>query len=98
MEAFIDEAVRLYNLNIFNCTASLVETTNMRANGKDKAAAPAVAGKAKSGGDMKTALERYKKMFPSVSAILMGTRRTDPHGGELAAHGIRARLDADLAC
>ena len=27
------------------------------------------------------ALEIYKKRFPQFTSILIGTRRTDPHGG-----------------
>lgn len=36
----------------------------------------------KGGGGMRLALENYKKAFPKVTAILIGTRRTDPHGGK----------------
>jgi len=31
---------------------------------------------------MRRALEFYKSRFPQIDAILIGTRRTDPHGGE----------------
>lgn len=31
---------------------------------------------------MRRALEFYKSRFPHIDAILIGTRRTDPHGGE----------------
>ena len=30
---------------------------------------------------MREALELYRARFPTVEAILIGTRRTDPHGG-----------------
>lgn len=33
---------------------------------------------------MKRALEHYKEKFPHIEAILIGTRRADPHGGELS--------------
>ncbi|RIA89860.1 hypothetical protein C1645_771250 [Glomus cerebriforme] len=35
-------------------------------------------------GDMKPALEKYLEQRPGVKAILVGTRRNDPHGGKLA--------------
>ena len=33
---------------------------------------------------MREALELYRARFPTVVAILIGTRRTDPHGGTLS--------------
>ncbi len=30
---------------------------------------------------MRGALELYRARFPTVEAILVGTRRADPHGG-----------------
>jgi hypothetical protein len=33
---------------------------------------------------MREALELYRARFPTVEAILIGTRRTDPHGGALS--------------
>ncbi|KAF8895899.1 hypothetical protein CPB84DRAFT_1815946 [Gymnopilus junonius] len=38
-------------------------------------------GKSKGGEGMREALATYKHKFPHISAILIGTRRTDPHGG-----------------
>ena len=35
----------------------------------------------KGGEGMRLALELYKSRFPEVEAILIGTRRSDPHGG-----------------
>ena len=32
---------------------------------------------------MKAAFTEYLAQFPSVKAIFVGTRRTDPHGGDL---------------
>jgi FAD synthetase len=37
-------------------------------------------GKAKGEGGMREALQLYKDHFPRITAILVGTRRTDPHG------------------
>jgi len=42
---------------------------------------PRTAGKAKGAESMRRALEIYKTGFPCISAILVGMRRTDPHGG-----------------
>jgi FAD synthetase len=38
-------------------------------------------GKARGGEGMRRALETYKERFPHIFAILVGTRRDDPHGG-----------------
>lgn len=51
---------------------------------------------------MRLALELYKARFPQVEAILIGTRRSDPHGGEcllLASHtaSFLARLAVALS-
>ena len=37
----------------------------------------------KGGDGMKYALKVYKSEFPEIEAILVGTRRGDPHGGAL---------------
>lgn len=42
-------------------------------------------GKARGGEGMRRALEVYKENFPHIDAILVGTRRGDPHGG---AHSV----------
>lgn len=39
-------------------------------------------GAARGGEGMRRALELYKLRFPDIQAILVGTRRTDPHGSE----------------
>ena len=44
---------------------------------------PKPVGKSKGGEGMREALATYKEKFPHITAILIGTRRTDPHGGEL---------------
>lgn len=36
---------------------------------------------------MKEAFTQYLQKNPSVEAIFVGTRRTDPHGGRLSAEG-----------
>jgi hypothetical protein len=52
-------------------------------NGGDymDATAPKAVGKSKGGEGMRLGLELYQKTFPHMTAILVGTRRTDPHGG-----------------
>ncbi|KAL8772363.1 MAG: hypothetical protein Q9194_004630 [Teloschistes cf. exilis] len=44
-------------------------------------------GKGKGGGGMKEAFTQYLSRNPSVDAIFVGTRRTDPHGGKLSPDG-----------
>ena len=39
-------------------------------------------GKSKGGEGMRRGLELYKERYPNIDAILVGTRRGDPHGGE----------------
>lgn len=51
-------------------------------------------GKARGGEGMRQALERYKTEFPHIEAILVGTRRSDPHGGALSKSTIN--LDDSL--
>lgn len=75
LEAFTSRAPRVYNLSVFTCatpspTATSVESPtagdDVQANGAD---------------GMHGALELFRARFPTVEAILVGTRRTDPHGG-----------------
>lgn len=54
-------------------------------------------GKAKGGEGMRRALEVYKEKFPLVEAILVGTRRGDPHGGTLPCC-LFALRDFDTQC
>ncbi|KAL8782312.1 MAG: hypothetical protein Q9213_005506 [Squamulea squamosa] len=48
---------------------------------------PQAAGKGKGAGGMKEAFAQYLGRNPSVEAIFVGTRRTDPHGGLLSSEG-----------
>ena len=119
-ELFIDDCVKLYNLNLFHCTipsppnitsassfdrllpiesvtrpvspnelakdsnsSNPLPNANSNAqieNNEDKR--PHAVGKAKGGEGMRKALEIYKSKFPEITAILVGTRRGDPHGGK----------------
>ncbi|TDL19541.1 adenine nucleotide alpha hydrolases-like protein [Rickenella mellea] len=49
-------------------------------------------GKSKGGEGMRRALQVYKGKFPHIGAILVGTRRGDPHGASL---GFRNMTDPD---
>ncbi|KAH8083348.1 adenine nucleotide alpha hydrolases-like protein [Cristinia sonorae] len=81
--AFIDEAAESYNLDLFNClppTSLPVESVTQPATpGSQNPPKPQ-----KGGEGMKVALEHYKAKFPEIEAILIGTRRTDPHGAKLS--------------
>lgn len=89
LEDFIDETTKAYHIGLFSCRpkAPQVESVNTpmpTQNGSSDYldAAPKPVGKSKGGEGMLQALEAYKEQFPDISAILIGTRRTDPHGGE----------------
>jgi FAD synthetase len=88
LETFIDESAKRYNLDLFHCrpASEPVESVATPAPtiGTDyMEPAPKAVGKAKGAEGMKQALEIYKNKFPNIDAILIGTRRTDPHGGAL---------------
>lgn len=83
LESFIHESIKTYDLDLFHC----LETKNKDGG---QLAVEAVMTPAsgtpsqpnKGGGEgMKKALETYKKSFPHVNGILIGTRRTDPYCG-----------------
>lgn len=72
---------------MFSCNheAPDVESINTpapQADGTSYVDTPKPVGKAKGGEGMLQALQTYKERFPHISAILIGTRRTDPHGGD----------------
>ena len=85
LEAFIDAAARAYALDLFHCPPPAhpslpVETV---ATPGAVGAPPAERARHVKGGEgMRLALEAYKARFPEVEAIVIGTRRSDPHGGE----------------
>ncbi|KAK7042470.1 FAD synthetase [Favolaschia claudopus] len=89
LETFIDQSAKRYNLDLFHCrpTSEAVESvvTPFPRNGTDYiVSAPKAVGKAKGSEGMKQALEIYKNKFPNIDAILIGTRRSDPHGATLS--------------
>ena len=109
LEAFIDDTIKNYNMELFRCR-NVSELTldgsitpvqlNIAGDGssssskgaegvipRDVSAARAPNGdtepkvKVAAAEGMRQALDMYKKRYPNVSAVLIGTRRTDPHGG-----------------
>lgn len=56
----------------------------VRSNGESDSQKSYPVGKARGGEGMRRALEVYKSEFPHIEAILVGTRRGDPHGGKRA--------------
>ncbi|KAF7329730.1 Zn(2)-C6 fungal-type domain-containing protein [Mycena kentingensis (nom. inval.)] len=91
LETFIEQAAKDYNLDLFHCRppSERVESvlTPHPANGNTGGYlqnAPKPVGKAKGAEGMKQALEMYKAKFPSIEGILIGTRRSDPHGATLS--------------
>jgi hypothetical protein len=56
---------------------------------------PKPVGKAKGGEGMRLALQTYKDSHPEIKAILIGTRRTDPHGGECFNYTVGSRSVAN---
>jgi FAD synthetase len=81
LEAFILKAEKTYNLDLFSCRSALSQVDTAPTTGPGDAVAAKAAGKITPGEGMLHALEIYKERFPQVTAILIGTRRTDPHGG-----------------
>ncbi|KAJ7721043.1 hypothetical protein B0H16DRAFT_1386504 [Mycena metata] len=93
LETFIEDSAKRYTLDLFLCrpASDIVESviTPMPAvNGAGTSyingAPPKAVGKAKGAEGMKQALEIYKQTHPNIEAILIGTRRTDPHGATLS--------------
>ncbi|TFK75613.1 adenine nucleotide alpha hydrolases-like protein [Pluteus cervinus] len=91
LEEFIERAAKTYNLDLYisRPPPEAVESviTPLRNDGVDYVEAaprPRAVGKAKGGEGMRQALELYKQNYPHIDAILIGTRRTDPHGATLS--------------
>ncbi|PPQ74349.1 hypothetical protein CVT24_000660 [Panaeolus cyanescens] len=94
LEEFIQQAAQFYNLDLFECkpeapqVESVVTPQPQAGNAGSLDAIlsppPKAVGKAKGGEGMRQALETYKFRFPNITAILIGTRRTDPHGATLS--------------
>jgi len=104
LEDFISRSAKTYNLDLFHCVpptdpqqsedalslpveSVTSSTSSLIPNGNKHPV-----GKAKGGEGMRRALEVYKSKFSHIDAILVGTRRTDPHGATL---GHRNLTDSD---
>ena len=81
LEAFILMTEKTYNLDLFSCRSALSQVDPTLPTGPGDAVVATAPGKIRPGEGMLHALEVYKERFPQVTAILIGTRRTDPHGG-----------------
>lgn len=92
LETFIDVAAHKYNLDLFHIRPppdrAVVESVTTPAGSKGAsdyiksvALNAAAAGTSRGSQGMKEALQTYKERFPEISAIFIGTRSTDPHGG-----------------
>ena len=105
LEAFIDDTIRNYNMELFRCR-NVSESTldgsvtpvQLNIAGGSSSSSSGAEGvsprnvsvpngdaepkvKVAAADGMRQALDMYKKRYPNVSAVLIGTRRTDPHGG-----------------
>ncbi|KAI6112347.1 adenine nucleotide alpha hydrolases-like protein [Pisolithus thermaeus] len=99
LENFITQAAKAYGLDLFTCTppsgiplpvesiTPLATTPGAQQSDHDypwkRSAMNLPVGEARGGEGMRRALEMYKSRFPRIQAILIGTRRTDPHGATL---------------
>ena len=82
LETFIEQAAKDYHLALHYCPPDdKADHATVPVTSPD----PAFVEKAKPGVGMKRALEIYKSQFPHIGAILIGTRRSDPHGGNVVA-------------
>ncbi|KAF8639221.1 hypothetical protein AX17_001706 [Amanita inopinata Kibby_2008] len=87
LEEFIEKSTREYGLDMYYCCppdnasngASCPTVGNGSTPDRSKTAGISVVS-----GGMKQALQVYKSAFPNITAILIGTRRTDPHGASLS--------------
>lgn len=108
LEEFIAQCIDAYNLDLFHCALD-PEDSAIEGKGdgyempvcdalrtRVRLPSPSTEGAGKGGrSGMKRGLELYKTEHPRVSAILMGTRKGDPHGGQcwsllvfLLCHGV----------
>jgi FAD synthetase len=87
LDQFIDNAAAHYNLDLYRSKPPPEPVESVETPGASDLAAHVVGrefkavGKAKGGEGMRRALEAYKVNFPHITSILIGTRRSDPHGG-----------------
>lgn len=85
LETFIEQTAKDYHLALHYCASDdKADPTTVPATSPDPVSATVE--RAKPGGGMKRALEIYKSQFPHIGAILIGTRRSDPHGGDVVPY------------
>ncbi|OBZ66907.1 FAD synthase [Grifola frondosa] len=87
LEEFIDHTAKAYNLDLFHCphpTGPEFPIETVTAPGTPSPSNGPTPKRVKGGEGMKRALETYKERFPHIDAILIGTRRSDPHGAKLS--------------
>ncbi|RPD52900.1 adenine nucleotide alpha hydrolases-like protein [Lentinus tigrinus ALCF2SS1-7] len=86
LEEFIDDAASAYHLDLFHSPPPADPLPVESVPTPGAAAAPILERPkhVKGGEGMRLALEMYKARFPQVEAILIGTRRSDPHGAKLS--------------
>lgn len=96
LEDFIRQSARAYNLDLFICFSESdvrlpVESVTpgtttpdprKQSEGVGHVGFLRPVGNARGGEGMRRALHVYKEKYPQIEAILVGTRRSDPHGGE----------------
>ncbi|KAL7284567.1 hypothetical protein ACG7TL_001859 [Trametes sanguinea] len=86
LEAFIDEIANAYHLDLFHCphpSGPSFPVETVATPGSANAPVRDLPKHVKGGEGMRMALELYKARFPHIEAILIGTRRGDPHGATL---------------
>ncbi|OSC96490.1 adenine nucleotide alpha hydrolases-like protein [Trametes coccinea BRFM310] len=86
LEAFIDEIANAYHLDLFHCphpSGPSFPVETVATPGSENAPVRDLPKHVKGGEGMRMALELYKARFPHIEAILIGTRRGDPHGATL---------------
>ncbi|KAI0768239.1 hypothetical protein BD413DRAFT_633896 [Trametes elegans] len=86
LETFIDDAAKAYALDLFHCphpTGPSFPVETVTTPGASSAPSPELPKHVKGGEGMRAALQLYKSRFPHIEAILIGTRRGDPHGAKL---------------
>lgn len=107
LEVFIYECAKAYSLDLYRCeppsegsqqVESVTEPNSPEApfstlpEHKQKLLMAGYKARAKGGEGMKAALQIYKDQHPHIEAIVIGTRRTDPHGAKLS---FRSPTDPD---
>ncbi|KAF9224752.1 adenine nucleotide alpha hydrolases-like protein [Gyrodon lividus] len=98
LEDFIKDSAKVYDLDLFTCasssdvplpvesvtTGTAIPTVLKQSDDYiGNLALTRPVGKARVGGGMRRALKMYKDKYPQIEAILIGTRRSDPHGATL---------------